>query len=145
MATGSIANIDLTILDNSAFAIINHLREQNKRINLDKIYDELIKTINFQNTSKEHLYNKINELIIQGKIRNKPNRNDYSYRINVSIIDFNIKLLEYSSLLASDLYFATPNTKHSSTSESVKPINNIPKRLSIYLKRILIAKNLSKE
>ena len=137
--------MQISILPSLTTVLLLLLREQNKRINLEKIYDELIKTINFQNTSKEHLYNKINELIIQGKIRNKPNRNDYSYRINVSIIDFNIKLLEYSSLLASDLYFATPNTKHSSTSESVKPINNIPKRLSIYLKRILIAKNLSKE
>ena len=40
MATASIANIDLTIFDN-VFAIINHLREQHKRANLDKIYSEL--------------------------------------------------------------------------------------------------------
>ena len=54
MATASIANIDLTIIDNNVFVIINHLKKQHKRANLDKIYNELIKTINFENTSREH-------------------------------------------------------------------------------------------
>ena len=130
MATASIANIDLTILDNNVLAIINHLRKQHKRANLDKIYNELIKTINFENASREHLHDRINVLIIQGKIVNKPNRNDDSYRVNESIVDFNIEQLEYSSLPGSNLSFATPNTKQSSSIESVnttrKPINNIP-------------------
>ena len=43
MATASIANIDLTILDNNVIAIINPLRKQHKRANLGKIYNELIK------------------------------------------------------------------------------------------------------
>ena len=110
MAIASIANIDLTILDNNVFAIINHLRKQHKRANLYKIYNELIKTINFENVSREHLHDRINELIIQGKIVNKPNGNDDSYLVNESIVDFNIKQLEYSSLLGSGLSFATPNT-----------------------------------
>ena len=130
MAAASIANIDLTILDNNVFAIINHLRKQHKRANLDRIYNELIKTINFENASREHLHDRINELITQGKIVNKPNRNDDSYRVNESIVDFNIEQLEYYSLPASDLSFTTPNTKQSSSIESVntprKPTNNIP-------------------
>ena len=56
MATVSIANIDLTILDNNDCAIINHLKKQHKRANLDKIYNELIKIINFENASREHLH-----------------------------------------------------------------------------------------
>ena len=115
MATVSIANIDLSILDNNVFAIINHLRKQHKRANLDKIYNELIKTITSENASREHLHDRINELIIQEKIVNKPNRNDDSYRVKEIIIDFNIEQLEYSSLPASDLSFATPNTKQSSS------------------------------
>ena len=78
METASIANFDLTILDNNVFAIVNHLRKQHKRTNLDKIHNKLIKKIHFENTSKEHLHNKINELIIQGKIVNAPKRNDDS-------------------------------------------------------------------
>ena len=186
MATAPIANIDLTILDNNVFAIINpfhdtdlfwyplktsenqnfsdtfrgtseeisgkkrvnHSRKQHIRANQGKIYNELIKTIHFQNTSKEHLHDRINVLIIQGEVVNKPNRNDDSYRVNQSIVDFNMEQLEYSSLPASDLSVATPNTKQSSSIESV----NTPKspsityqRLTIYLQRILIAKNLSEE
>ena len=140
MATASIANIDLTILDNNVLAIINHLRKQHKRANVGKIYNELIKTINFENASREHLHDRINELIIQGKILNKPNRNDDSYRVNESIVDFNIQQLEYSSLPGSDLSFATPNTKQSSSIESVNtprnPINNIPETLNLPQKDI---------
>ena len=125
MATASIANIDLTILDNNVFVIINHLRKQHKLANQDKIYNELIKIINFENTSREHLPDRINELIIQGKIVNKLNRNDDSYRVNESIVDFNIELLEYSGLPGSDLSFATPNTKQSFSIRSV----NTPRKL----------------
>ena len=106
------------------------MRKQHKRANLAKIYNKLIKTIDFANASREHLHDRINELIIQGKIVNKPNRNDDSYRVNDSIVDFNIEQLEYSSLPGNDLPFATSNTKQSSSTESVntprKPINNIP-------------------
>ena len=140
MATASIANIDLSILDNNVLAIINHLRKQHKQANVGKIYNELIKTINFENASREHLHDRINELIIQGKILNKPNRNDDLYRVNESIVDFNIQQLEYSSLPGSDLSFATPNTKQSSSIESVNtprnPINNIPETLNLPQKDI---------
>ena len=94
MATASIANFDLTILDNNVFAIINYLRKQHKRANLDKICNKLIKTKNFENTSKEHVHDRINELIIQEKILNKPDRNDDSYRVSESIVDFNIQQIE---------------------------------------------------
>ena len=119
MATASIANFDITILDNSVFAIINNLRKQHKRANPDKIYNELIKTIDSENASKEHLHHRINELIIQGKVINKPNRNDNSYRVNESIVAVSIEQLEYSHLPASDLSFATPNTKQSSSIDLV--------------------------
>ena len=119
----------------AGLALINHLRKQHKRANLDKIYNELIKTINFENASREHLHDRINELIIQGKIVSKPNRNDDSYLANESVVDFNIEQLEYSSLPGGDLSFATPNTKQSSSIESVntprKPINDIPETPNI--------------
>ena len=116
------------------------MKKQHKHVNLGKIYNELIKTINFENTSREHLHDGINELIIQGKIVNKPNRNDDLYRVNESIVDFNIEQLEYSSLPGSNLSFVTPNTKQSSSIESVntprKPINNTPETLNLPQKDI---------
>ena len=96
---------------------------------MDKIYNELIETIDFENTSKEHSHDRVNELVIQGTIVNKPNRNGDSYHVNESIVDLNIEQLEYSNLLSSDLSFATPNTRQSSSTEPVNiprhPINNI--------------------
>ena len=88
MATASITNFELAILVNSVFAIIN-LRKQHKHANLDTIYNELIKAADSKNAIKEHLHDRINEIIIQGKIINKPNRKDYSYCVNESIVDFN--------------------------------------------------------
>ena len=78
------------------------------------------KTIDFENTSKEHLHDRINDLIIQEKIVNKSNTKDDSYRVDESIADFNIEQLEYSSLPANDLSFATSNTKQWSSIESMK-------------------------
>ena len=66
------------------------MAKQHKRIDLDKIYNEFIKTVVPENTSKEQVYDRINQLIIQEKIINKPNRNDDSYLANENIADFNI-------------------------------------------------------
>ena len=116
------------------------MRKQHKGISQGKIYNELIKTIDLENKRKEHLHDRINELIIQGKTVNKPNRNDDSYRVNESIVDFNIEQLKYSNLPTSDLPFATPNTKQSSSIESVNtprhPINNIPETSNLPQKDI---------
>ena len=54
----------------------------------------------------------------------------------------------YLNLLASDLFFATSNTKQSSFIDLVNkpryPINTTPEIL-VYLKKILIARDLSEE
>ena len=125
----SLRKDDLTIPDNKFFAIINHLMQQHKPPDLDKIYNELIKIIDFEHTSKEYLHDKFNELIIQENIVNKPNKNDDLYRVNEGIVDFKIEQLECSSLPASDFSFAIPNTKQSSSIGSKKMprkiINNI--------------------
>ena len=65
----------MQILDNTAFAMTNIFRRQHKRINLDKVYNKLIKTIDSENTNKEHPNNWINELTIQEKIIHQPKRN----------------------------------------------------------------------
>ena len=44
----------MQLLDNAAFAITNIFRRQHKRIDLDKVYNKLIKTIDSENTNKEH-------------------------------------------------------------------------------------------
>ena len=118
MATISITNSELFILVDSVFAIINNLRKQHKRANLDKVYSKLIKTVDPENTSKEHIYNRNNGknyILFQGKNMNNPNRNDDSYLVNESITGFSIDQLQCSNLPARDLSFAPPNTKQPSS------------------------------
>ena len=50
MATASITNFELTILNDSVFAIINNLKKQQQRANLHKFYNELMRAIDFANT-----------------------------------------------------------------------------------------------
>ena len=124
------------------------MRNQHKRANLDKIYNELIKTIVLENTSKENLYNRTNEPIIQGKILNKPCRNDDSQSANESIAGFNTEQLEYSNFPTSNLSFAMPHIKQESFTESVNtprhPMNNILETPNLP-RKILIIKNVSEE
>ena len=108
-------NSELFILVDSVFAIINNLRKQHKRANLDKVYSKLIKTVDSENTSKEHIYDRINELIFQGKTMNNPNRNNDSYLVNESITGFSIDQLQCSNLPARDLSFVPRNTKEPSS------------------------------
>ena len=93
----------------------------------------------FQKPSHLHLILTV-LYIIQGKIVNKPNRNDDSDRANESVVDFNIEQLEYSSLPGSDLSFTTPNTKQLSSIESVntprKPTSDIPETPNLSQKDI---------
>ena len=63
MATASIANIDLTIFDKKVFAIINHLRKQYKRADLDKIYNELIKKKNLKKQAKNNFTTELMNLL----------------------------------------------------------------------------------
>ena len=79
-------------------------------------------------------------IIFQGKLINKPNRNDGSYRVNEIIVDFNIEQLEYSNLPASNLSFARPNTKQSSSIGLVNtpknPMKTIPETPNVPQKDI---------
>ena len=82
------------------------------------------------------------ELTIQGKIINKANRNNDLCRVNGSMVDFNIDLLEHSHLLKSNLSFSTINIKQKIHQE----IPSVPYlRICIYLKNILMEKNLSEK
>lgn len=76
---------------------------------MEEIYNELIKTVDYENARREYLSDIFNKLIIQRKILSKPNRNNDSYRLNKSVVDLNIEQLEYSNLPASDFSLATPN------------------------------------
>ena len=72
----------LNTLENSLYTIIDKLKRQRKRADTDSIYDNLVKSATFQNLSKDALQDKIDYLVIEGKIINKINRGKISYWIN---------------------------------------------------------------
>ena len=50
--------------------------------NIDSIHKEIIKTIDFKDTTKDDLQDRINILLINEKLINKINRNLNSYSVN---------------------------------------------------------------
>ena len=68
MVTAFIANIDLTIFDKKVFAIINHLRKQHKRADLDKLYNELIKKQILKTQAKNTFATELMNLLFMARL-----------------------------------------------------------------------------
>ena len=69
MATTS----ELNALDHCIYSVIDRIRGQNKRADRNSVHKEIIKTIDFEKTSKSFLDDRINMLIQNDKIINKLN------------------------------------------------------------------------
>ena len=83
-------------IDNEIFVTILRIRKNNNRADLDSIYKEITKSIDFEDVTKEFLDDRIHTLINDGKIINKLNRNADSYYVNSNLVD-----LETPNLLKS--------------------------------------------
>ena len=69
--------------DQNIFTVINDLKKTLKCPDIDSIYKEIIKTIDFEDTTKDDLQDRINVLLINEKLINKNlNRNLNSYSVN---------------------------------------------------------------
>ena len=68
MVTAFIANIDLTIFEKKVFAIINHLRKQHKRADLDKLYNELIKKQILKTQAKNTFATELMNLLFMARL-----------------------------------------------------------------------------
>ena len=99
--------------DQNIFTVINDLKKKRKRVDIDSIHKEIIKTIDFKDTTKDDLQDRINILLINEKLINKINRNLNSYSVNEANIN-----TEYgtSQALRSNSHFA--NSNNDSTSDS---------------------------
>ena len=79
-------------IDNEIFVTILPIRKNDNQTDLDSIYKEIKKPIDFE----EFLDDRIHALINDGKIINKLNRNADSYYVNSNLVD-----LETPNLLKS--------------------------------------------
>ena len=55
-------------IDNQIFLNIFNIRKKNNRADLDSIYKEIVKSLDFEHVTKEFLGDKIHMLINDGKI-----------------------------------------------------------------------------
>ena len=112
MATALIHSETISF-DQNIFTVINDLKKKQKRADKDSIQNEIIKTIDFKNTTKDDLQDRINILLINEKLLNKINRNLNSYFVNEANTN-----TEYgtSQVLSGNSYFA--NSNNDSTSDS---------------------------
>ena len=73
-------------IDNQIFLNIFNIRKKNNRADLDSVYKEIVKSLDFEHDTKEFLDDRINTLVNDGKI-NKINRNADSYYVNSELVD----------------------------------------------------------
>ena len=84
MATEFI-KLDITIL-----YVIKKLKNQHQRADIECIFDEVTKTIDFQHTTKASFNDRVNQLPQSNKLTNKINRSKDSFFLNEDIIDMSI-------------------------------------------------------
>ena len=78
-------NIEVTLFDINVMATNTKLRNQHKRADLASIYKELTKNLQLNKFTEDHLKNRINALLVSGKIIDKPNRDRPSYQLNENV------------------------------------------------------------
>ena len=78
-------NMEVTPFDNNVTATIIKLRNQHKSADLACIYKELTKNLELNKFTEDHLKNRINALLVNGKIIDKPNRDRPSYLLNENV------------------------------------------------------------
>ena len=83
-------------IDNEIFVTVLRIRKINNRADLDGIYKDIKKSLDFEDVTKEFLDDRIHTLINDEKILNKLNRNADSYYVNSELAD-----LETPNLLKS--------------------------------------------
>ena len=69
----------VTLFDKNVMRIINEMKKQHKRVDLASICEELTETLELNNFTVDHLKNRINALLVSGKIIDKLNRDCPSY------------------------------------------------------------------
>ena len=68
MVNNRVYTNELNMLNANIITIINKLKNQNKRADIDSIHKQLAKTISKQDLTKEDLLKKVHDLKLKGKL-----------------------------------------------------------------------------
>ena len=102
------SNEILKELDSKICYAITKIRNDRKRAEINAIHKDVIKTPVFKDITKDHLQDRVDRLLKNGTLLNKPNRDKDSLRLNIDKINdpsINITSLSTHSPLA-----ASPTT-----------------------------------
>ena len=81
---------ELIDLDNCILYAIKKLKRQHQRADIEHIFSEMTKTIDFEHLTKDSLSDRVELLLCSNKIVNKINRNRDSFFLNEDAIDMTI-------------------------------------------------------
>ena len=77
-------------LDNTILYVIKTMINQHQQADIELIFDEVTKTIDFQHITKDSLNDRVNQLLQSNKLINKINRNKDSFFLNEDTIDMSV-------------------------------------------------------
>ena len=82
MAIALFTDAELICFDHDIIKIIRKIKNQHKRADIYSIHKKIIKIADYHDVTKEFLNIRIENLLKNGRIRNKPNRGNLSFTLN---------------------------------------------------------------
>ena len=113
METASFTDTELICFDHGIITIIRKIKNQHQRADLTSIHKKIIKISDCHDVSKEFLNIRIENLLKNCRIRNKPNRGNPLFNLNHVTIEIPIHNGSYSvshaETLSTEYNLQTPN------------------------------------
>ena len=77
-------------MDNTILYVIKKIKNQHQGADIERIFVEVIKTIDFPHITKDSLNDRVNQPLQSNKLINKINRSKYSFFLNEDTVDMSI-------------------------------------------------------
>ena len=117
MATALFTDAELICFDHDIIKIIRKIKNQHQRADINSIHNKIIKIPDYHDVSKEFLNIRIENLLKNGRIRNKPNRGNPSFTLYDVTIEIPIHDDSYSVSRVE-----TPSTEYNLQTPNNSPI-----------------------
>ena len=131
--------------DNEIFVTILRVRKNNNRVDPDSNYKEIKKYIDFEDTTKEFLDDRIHALVNDGKKMNKLNRNADSYYVNSNLVDLETPNLLKSSQSVQRIALAPRDSLSNSNDIPALGASKTPQLQGVTLSSIIFIPNSSED
>ena len=117
MATALFTDAELICFDHDIIKIIRKIKNQHQRADIYSTHKKIIKILDYHHVTKEFLNIRIENLLKNGRIRNKPNRGNPSFTLNDVTIEIPIHDDSYSVS-----HVETPLTEYNLQTPNNSPI-----------------------